>query len=186
VFEFLRHQETAHASTNIIMMMTFLQMTMIIGSSVLYGVERNLKRMLRRNLFFVGWLLLLLIPQTALFIWMKDPYVHITQISSDSPKPAKNTAGVGETPALVRPSNRSDTKPQAYAVSLTDGIGIAAILTRTANIHQDAPRVESHTTNHPEQIFAVDEKPRKRRIVEIAILILVLSALALFLSPRLG
>ncbi len=160
----------------------------MIESGVLRVVARDLRRTLRRSLFYMGWLLLLLIPQAALLIWMKDPYVHATEISGDLARAVKNTptheTPGPEAPAQPRASNSSDSKPQAYAVSLADGISIATILARTSNIHQDPPKVENHTTNHPEQTLAVDEKPRKRRIVEIAILILVLLALALFLSSQ--
>jgi len=137
---------------------------------------------MRRRLFYVGWLLLLLIPPTALLIWMKDPYVHVAEISDDSVRATRNTSNAAETPAQVRASNSSDSKPQAFAVSLADGIGIAAILARRSDVHETPPRLDRQT-DPPQQTFVVDEKPRKRRIVEIALLILGLLALALFLSP---
>jgi hypothetical protein len=149
---------------------------------VLYWVkarEVNLRRAMRHSLFYIGWLLLLLVHPTALLIWMKDPYVHATEISGDSVREEKNTSNAAEPPAQVRAWNSSDSKHQAFAVSLADGIGIAAILIRTSDVHQHPPRLDSH----PEQTFVVDEKPRKRGIVEIALLILVLLALALFWSP---
>jgi hypothetical protein len=137
---------------------------------------------MRYSLFYVGWLLLLLIPPTALLIWMNDPYVHATEILGDSVRVEKNISNAAEPPAQVRASNSSDSKHQAFAVSLADGIGIAAILIRTLDVRQHPPTLD-RPTDHPGQTFVVDEKPRKRRIAEIALLILVLMALALFVSP---
>jgi len=154
----------------------------IIRRDVSYSArKRNLKRTTRRSLFYIGWLLLLLIPPTALLIWTKDPYVHVTEISDDSVRVEKNASNAAETPAYVRASDSSDSKHQAFAVNIVDGIGISAILIRRSDVHQTPPRLD-RPTDHPEQTFVVDEKPRKRRILEIAILILALMALALFLS----
>jgi hypothetical protein len=154
-------------------------------TGVLYWVkarEGNLRRTMRYSLFYIGWLLLLLVHPTVLLIWMNDPYVHATEISGDSVREEKNTSNAAKPPAQVRAWNSSDSKHQAFAVSLADGIGIAAILIRTSDVHQHPPELDS-PTHHPEQTFVVDEKPRKRGIVEIALLILVLLALALFSSP---
>jgi hypothetical protein len=137
---------------------------------------------MRRSLFYIGWLLLLLIPPTALLIWMKDPYVHVTEISDDSVRVEMKASSAAETPAYVRASNSSDSKHQAFAVNLADGIGISAILIRRSDVHQSPPRLD-RPTDHPQRTFVVDEKPRKRRILEVAILILGLLALVLFMSP---
>jgi len=136
---------------------------------------------MRHSLFYICWLLLLLIPSTALLIWMKDPYVHVTEISDDSVGAARNTSNAAETSAQVRASNSSDGKHQAFAVNLADGVGISAVLIRGSDVHQTPPRLD-RPTDDPEQRLVVDDKPRKQRILEIAILILGLLALALFLS----
>ena len=141
----------------------------------------HLKRIARRRLFYILWLVLLLIPPTALLIWMNDPYVHATEITDDSVRATRNVSNAGKTPAYVWVSNSSDGKHQAFAVNLADGVGISAVLIRGSDVHQTPPRLD-RPTDDPEQRLVVDDKPRKQRILEIAILILGLLALALFLS----
>ena len=133
----------------------------------------------RNRLFYLLWLLLLLIPPTALLIWMNDPYVHTIEISDDSVRATGNRLNAAETPAYVRVSNSSDDKHQAFAVNLADGIGISAILIRRWDVHETPPRLD-HPRDDLEQGLVVDDKPRKRRILEVVILGLL--ALALFLS----
>jgi hypothetical protein len=112
---------------------------------------------------------------------MNDPYVHVTEISDDSVRVKKNASNAAETPPYARASNSSDSKRQAFAVNIADDIGISAILIRRSDIRQTPPGLD-RPTNPPGQTFVVDEKPRKRRIVEFALLIPVLLPLALFLS----
>jgi hypothetical protein len=112
---------------------------------------------------------------------MNDPYVRVTEISDDSVRVKKNASNVAETPPYVRASNSSDSERQAFAVNIVDGIGISAILIRRSDVRQTPPGLD-RPTNPPGQTFLVDEKPRKRRIVEMALLTPVLLALAFFLS----
>jgi hypothetical protein len=112
---------------------------------------------------------------------MRDPYVHDTKTSPDSTKATETTSNPVETPSQVRVSNNRNGKHQALQVSLSDSIVIATILTRRSDVREQPPR---QSTDRPQQTFVSDEKPRKRRMVEIVMLVLILlTAAVLFFVP---